>query len=159
MDSQYDRLPALTADLVQRSVDLKVLTGLDSAGFLAAKAALTTIPIIFVTGSDPVNIGLVPHLSHPGGNITGVSLLFAELFAELAPKRVELLHELLPRASAFAVLINPTNSGNRPEFESVRVATSSLGLQIRLLNASTDREIDLAFACAAEMRVDGLPLA
>jgi putative ABC transport system substrate-binding protein len=151
-NGQYDRLPSLIAEFVQRPVNLIVLAALDIAGYRAGKAATATIPIVFVTGTDPVKSGLVPNFSRPGGNLTGVSLLFRELGA----KRLELLHELLPRVTSIGVLVNPANDGGGPELSDVQNASRALGLQVRVLNARTDREIDDAFAALAGIRVGAL---
>jgi putative ABC transport system substrate-binding protein len=136
-----DRLPALAADLVRRKV--KVIAGLDStAAVLAAKAATTTIPIIFVIGGDPVSNRLVDSFSHPGGNVTGVSAQGNEL----GPKRLGLLHDLLPNASAVAVLINPANPNAEPDAKALRDAAASLGMTVTVLSARNEREIDAFFA-------------
>ena len=143
---QYDRLPALAADLVHRRVSVIMAGGIPTA--LAAKAATATIPIVFNLGADPVQIGLVASLSRPGGNITGVSLLTAELVA----KRLDLLHELLPTAAVVALLVNPTNPvGTEAETRILQDAARSLGLQPHVLRASTASEIDEAFSTLAEV--------
>jgi putative tryptophan/tyrosine transport system substrate-binding protein len=147
---QYDRLPALVANLVHRQVAVIVAAGVPTA--LAAKAATTTIPIVFTLGVDPVQIGLVASLNRPGGNITGVVLL-----AELAAKRLDVLHELLPTTPAVALLVNPTNPANAEMQErSLREAARSLGLQLHVLPASNASEIDQAFGKLVELRVGGL---
>jgi putative ABC transport system substrate-binding protein len=150
-DGEYDRLPTLAADLVRKPVTLMLMAGLNRAGYLAGKAATSTIPVVFVIGEDPVGIGLVASFNRPGGNVTGIALLFEELW----PKRIGLLHDLLPRAKALAVLMNPATGGDE-ELSNVREAAKSLGLQIKLLNAKTDRDIDLAFASLADLHVDAL---
>jgi putative ABC transport system substrate-binding protein len=147
---QYDRLPNLVADLIHRQVAVIVAAGVPTA--LAAKAATATIPIVFTLGVDPVQIGLVASLNRPGGNITGVVLL-----AELAAKRLELLHELLPATPIVALLVNPTNPANAEVQErSLREAARSLGLQLRVLPASNASEIDQAFEKLVELRVGAL---
>ena len=124
-----------------------------SAAALAAKAATTTIPIVFIVGDDPVRLGLVASLTRPGGNLTGINFLSAEL----AAKRLELLHELVPAAARIAVLVNPTNAAMpRPPLRDVEAAARAMGLQIQVLNASTSREIDAAFATLVRERPDAL---
>jgi putative ABC transport system substrate-binding protein len=149
-DNQIDRLPALTAELVRRQVAvIAVGGGILSAS--AAKTATTTIPFVFVVGDDPVRLGLVASLARPGGNLTGINI-FA---VELAAKRLELLRELVPAAIRIAVLIDPTiASGN--ELRDVDSAARAMGLQIRVLNVSTNREIDAAFATFVSERPDAL---
>jgi putative tryptophan/tyrosine transport system substrate-binding protein len=142
-------LPELAADLVRRQVAVIVAPG-GLASALAAKAATTTIPIAFVVADDPVRLGLVASLARPGGNLTGINFLGGELSA----KRLELLHELVPAATRVAVLVNPANAEN-PERE-VEVAARAIGLQIQVLNASTIREINAAFATFARERPDAL---
>src|SRR5258708_214112 len=150
---QYDRLLALAADLVGRQV--AVITAQSAAAALAAKAATTTIPIVFEMGDDPVKFGLVASLNRPGGNVTGVSFLTPALEA----KRVELLHELVPKASTIAVLVNPTFPGAEIRVTAVRDAADALGLELSVLNASSEREIDAAFATLAERRAGALLVA
>jgi putative ABC transport system substrate-binding protein len=149
-DGQYDRLPAMATDLVSRQVKVIAANG---PAVLPAKAATATIPIVFRIGGDPLQLGLVASLNRTGGNITGVSALSAEL----EPKRLELLHELVPQATAAAVLINPTNSntGSR-SIPSLQTAARRLGLELRLLQASTEAEIAAAFTAAAQLRPGGL---
>jgi putative tryptophan/tyrosine transport system substrate-binding protein len=149
-EGQHDRLPELAADLVRRQVAVIVAAGVPPA--FAAKAATTTIPIVFNSGIDPVQSGLVASLNRPGGNITGVALLAAEL----AAKRLELLHELVPTASVVAVLGNPTNPGAEAEARSMQDAARSLGLQAHVLRASTPSEIDAAFQALIELRAGAL---
>jgi putative ABC transport system substrate-binding protein len=148
---QYDRLPALVAELLRRPVDVLVTTG-GTLSALAAKAATTTIPIVFVTGSDPVRFGLVASLNRPGGNATGVSFLVNVLTA----KQFELLHEMVPRAKLIGFLANPINPNTESDIRNVRVAAESLGLLVHLLNASKEHDIDAAFAALAERRADAL---
>jgi putative ABC transport system substrate-binding protein len=149
-ENQYDRLPALAADLVRRQVALIAANGVAAQ---AAKAATATIPIVFVAGFDPVEVGLVASLNRPGGNITGVSILDVEL----GPKRLELLHELVPTATMIAVLVNPTDP-TRAEttLRQLQAAAHSLGLELHALNASTDRDFDAAFASLVQLRAGGL---
>jgi putative tryptophan/tyrosine transport system substrate-binding protein len=150
-DGQYDRLPALAADLVRRRVTVIAANG---PAALPAKAATTTIPIVFRIGGDPIKLGLVGSLNRPGGNLTGVTALSTEL----GPKRLELLHELVPTAASIAVLINST-SDSAEVLRNLQAAARTLGLQLHVLNASTEREIDVAFAALGQMRVGGLVIA
>ena len=151
-EGQYDRLPALAADLVRRQVAVIVATGAPLAA-LAAKAATTTIPIVFTVGDDPVRLGLVASLARPGGNVTGVNFFSGEL----AAKRLELLRELVPAAARVAVLVNPANAATtETTLRDVEAAARAMGLQIQVLNASTSREIDAAFATFARERPDAL---
>jgi putative ABC transport system substrate-binding protein len=149
-EGQYDRLPALASDLVRRSVTVIVTDGTPPT--FAAKAATSTIPIVFNLGVDPVQLGLVASLNRPGGNITGVALLQIEL----AAKRLDLLHELLPRAASIALLVNPSNLLTEPEMRGLRDAAPSLGLQLHSLPASTPSEIDAAFGTLVELRAGAL---
>jgi len=153
-EGQYDRLSALAADLVRSQVFVIVTPGAPSA--LAAKTTTSTIPVVFVAGIDPVESRLVASLNHPGGNITGVSVLNAEL----AGKRLSLLHELLPTASAVALMVNPTNRSNS-EFEttSLQDAARALGLQAYVLRASTPSEIDAAFRGLVDLGAAALVVA
>src|SRR5262249_32267793 len=139
-DGQYDRLPAFAGDLVRRPVSVIVTSGSPAAP--VAKAATTTIPIVFGFGGDPVKAGLVASLNRPGGNITGVSFLTSQLES----KRLGLLHELVPRATAIAVLVNPTNANAAGQSAEVREAARTLGLQLHIVNASGDGDFDSAFA-------------
>ena len=151
-EGQNDRLPELVADLVRRRVAVIVTTG-GVAAALAAKPATTTIPIVFGTGDDPVRLGLVASLARPGGNLTGINFFTAEL----AAKRLELLRELVPAATRVAVLVNPANATNtETTLRDVEPAARALGLQIHVLNASTSREIDAAFATFVRERPDAL---
>jgi len=153
-EGHNDRLPAMVADLVRRNVNVIAATTTPAA--LAAKAANTTIPVVFETGSDPVQIRLVDSLKEPGGNITGVT----SLIVEIAPKRLELLHELLPAVRVMAVLVNPADPElSGPQATRVQAAAKSLGLDVHVLNASNDGEIDSAFATLAELRAGGLVIA
>jgi len=138
---QYDRLPALAMDMVHRQVSAIVSAGGVPAA-LAAKAATTTIPIIFRVGGDPVAFGLVASLNRPGGNMTG----FGSLTVELGPKKLELLHEMIPSATRIAMLVNPTNPAAATDVKISEEAARTLGLELHVLNAMTEREIDSAFA-------------
>jgi putative ABC transport system substrate-binding protein len=150
-EGQYDQLPKLAADLVSRKVAVIVAAFLPAA--LAAKAVTSTIPICFVTGADPVKQGLVTSLNRPGGNATGV----ATVVALVGAKRLGLLHEVVPAASTFAVLVNPNNPLTSEDFSrDLEVAAGTLGLQIHVLHASTEREIDRAFATLVQQRAGAL---
>ena len=146
-----ERLPALAADLVRRRVAVIVSPG-TTAGTLAAKAATTTIPIIFRTGADPVQIGLVASLNRPGGNVTGISAMSGEI----GTKRLGLLHELLPSAARFAALIDPNDPVAEHLSKELQAAASSIGRQIEFIAASKIREIDSAFASLVQNRPDAL---
>jgi ABC-type uncharacterized transport system substrate-binding protein len=150
-DGQYDRLTALAADLVRRQVAVIVTMGGDAPAF-AAKAASATIPIVFAAGSDPVRSGLVTSINRPGGNITGVS----NLIFELEPKRLGLVHELRPNATTIAVLVDPNSPNAEMQVNNIQAATHSVGGEVSILNASTIRDIDAAFARLVEMRADAL---
>ena len=151
LEGQYNRLPSLMADLVSRRV--AVIATLVNAAALAAKAATTTTPIVFLVSEDPVRLGLFASLARPGGNMTGVNVLFAELVA----KRLGLLHDLVPKAVRVAVLVNPTNTANaEATLREIPEAALGLGLQIQVINASTSREIDAAFATVVRERADAL---
>jgi putative tryptophan/tyrosine transport system substrate-binding protein len=149
-DNRYDQLPALAAELVKQKVDV-IAVGTPVAA-LAAKAATTSIPIVFGLGSDPVKDGLVTSLSRPGGNITG-----ATFFGNLLPaKRTEVLHELDPNAKVFALLLNPRNANAELESGEAQKAARAFGLQLVLLDATNEMEIDKCFATAAERHVDAI---
>jgi ABC-type uncharacterized transport system substrate-binding protein len=151
-EGQNDRLGALAADLVSRQVAVIVATGA-TAGVFAAMAATKTIPIVFITGGDPVKSGLVASLNRPGGNVTGISFLSNTL----AAKQLELLHELVPNVALIGVLVNPTNPGlAEPLLNDVLAAARTLGLQPHVLNASIERDFDTAFAKLAELRAQAL---
>ena len=153
-EGHNDRLPAMVADMVRRKVSVIAATTTPAA--LAAKAANTTTPIVFETGSDPVQIHLVDSLNQPGGNITGVT----SLIVEIAPKRLELLHELLPAVRVMGLLVNPTDPElAEPQVNRVKTAAHSFGLDVHVLEASNDAEIDSAFAKLAELQVGGLVVA
>src|SRR5262249_31113556 len=150
-EGQYDRLPELATDLVSRQVDI-IATGGGIAPASAAKAATATIPIVFAVPVDPVNIGLVASLAHPGGNVTGVNFFTTEL----AAKQLQLLHELVPSAARVAVVVNPNNPNAELTMKDAEMAGGTMGLQIQVLNASTSREIDAAFAAIVRTRSDAL---
>jgi putative tryptophan/tyrosine transport system substrate-binding protein len=154
-DGQYDRLPALAADLANRRVAVIVATA-GTPTIRAAKAATSTIPIVFVIGGDPVMFGIVASLSRPGGNITGVTLLGT---AELAAKRLGLLLELVPAAAAIGVLANPTNPISKPQLTELETAIRSLGRQIHILNASSERDFETAFTAINQQHIDALIVA
>jgi len=140
-EDHYERLPALAADLVGRRVEVIVSTG-GITGALAAKNATSTIPIVFVSGDDPVERGLVVSLARPGGNLTGVSFLTGELM----PKRLELLSELVPDAKVMTLLIDPNNASAERVTREMQQAAGVKGVQLRILSASTESEIDAVFA-------------
>jgi putative ABC transport system substrate-binding protein len=156
-EGQYDRLPALAADLVQRRVAVLVTTGGEPSA-LAGKAATSSIPIVFTVGGDPVKIGLVASLNRPGGNATGVSLLSRATDASTAPeaKRLGLLHELTPSAAVVGVLINPNNQGAIGQAHEVQEAARVIDRRIRIANAGSDRELEPAFATLLQKRAAAL---
>jgi putative ABC transport system substrate-binding protein len=149
-DEQYDRLPTLAADLVRRRVSVIVAATTPAA--LALKPATTTIPIVFAIGGDPVRTGLVDSLSRPGGNLTGA----AHINVETAPKRLELMHELVPNAKIAGLLVNPTNPLAKSVVPAVRAAASSLGLELQVVHAHSDEELDAAFASLPGLGVGAL---
>ena len=152
-EGRFDRLPALAAELVRLPVIVCFGSTLAS---MAAKAASTTVPIVFYVGSDPVSLGLVPSLSRPAGNVTGV----ASLTVELAAKRLELLHELVPKATIIAALVNPTNPPvTEPETRDMQAAARTLGLTLHVLHASSEQEIDTAFMSLVQLRAGALVIA
>jgi putative ABC transport system substrate-binding protein len=152
-DDEYDRLPALAVELVQRGVEVLVAAGSPAA--LPAKAATTVIPIVFMIGSDPVELGLVAGLNRPGGNLTGV----AYLNVEVAPKRLELLHELIPTAKSIALLVNPANPVVADaQAKELQAAISTLGLNLMLVKASNPLEMEDAFATLVRERVEALQI-
>jgi putative tryptophan/tyrosine transport system substrate-binding protein len=151
IESPYDQMPALMADLVRRRV--AVIDTPSTPPTLAAKAATTTIPIVFGVGEDPVQLGLVASLARPGGNATGINYFSQELVA----KRLRLLHDLVPKAVRVAVLVNPTNAANTEStIRYVQEAAPTIGLQIQILKATTISEIDAVFAAIARERLDAL---
>jgi putative ABC transport system substrate-binding protein len=149
-NGQYDRLAALAADLVQRQVS--VIAATSTPANLVAKAATATIPIVFTTGGDPVQLGLVSSLSRPGGNVTGAT----QMTGEVAPKRIELAHDLFPQANIFGLLINPTNPLGETVKRDSQAAALKLGLQLNVLHASSDAELDNAFRAFREMHLGAL---
>jgi len=149
-ESQYDRLPSLAAELIQRQVS--VIAALTTPSAIAAKAATTTIPIVFTTIADPVQIGLVASLNRPGGNLTNVTFLNVEI----VPKMLELLHEVVPTATTMAALVNPANPNANTWSASLEVAARTLGLELNVLKASTEDDIDRTFATLIPLRVGGL---
>jgi putative ABC transport system substrate-binding protein len=149
-DGQYDRLPAMAAELVQRPVDVILAQAPPAA--LAAKTVTTTIPIVFVVGIDPVAGGLVASYNRPGGNATGATLIMGPL----GQKRLELLRELVPKASVVAMLANPQSPDAAPEIRDVQAAAQANNLQLRLFNASTPAELEAAFASMGAQRPDAL---
>jgi putative ABC transport system substrate-binding protein len=149
-DEQYDRLPALAADLVRRQVSLILAATTPAA--IAAKPATQTIPIVFAIGGDPVRTGLVVSLSRPGGNLTGA----AHVNVETAPKRLELLHELMPGEKIIGLLLNPTNPLTPSVATAVQTAAASLGLELKVFHARSDEEVDRVFASLPEMKVGAL---
>jgi putative ABC transport system substrate-binding protein len=151
-EGQFDRLPALAAELVRRPVSLLAATG-GPASPMAAKAATTTLPIVFLTAEDPVRLGLVASLARSGGNLTGINFLNNEL----AGKRLALLRELVPGAARVAVLVNPANAATaETTLRETQAAARAMGLQVQVFNASTSREINAAFASLARERPDAL---
>jgi len=150
-EGQYDRLPELAADLARRQIAVIFATGGNPSAF-AAKAATATIPIIFITGSDPVEVGLVASLHRPGSNVTGVSLFTSLLVA----KRLELLRELVPTAARIAFLINPNNSNAKPDTRAAQRAADGVGQQLIVLSASTENDIDAAFATLVQRRANAV---
>jgi putative ABC transport system substrate-binding protein len=150
-EGQYDRLPAFAADLVRRRVAV-IVADSGVPGARAAKAATTTIPIVFTTGVDPVAFGLVASLAKPGGNLTGVT----SLSDEIGPKRLELLHEVVPSATVVALLVNPTNANSGPQASAMQEGARKLGLRLHILHASSESEFVTAFATAVQLQVGGL---
>ena len=150
-EDRSDRLPAMVDDLVHRQVAVIAATSTPAA--LAAKAATKTIPIVFTTAFDPVQLGLVASLNQPGGNVTGVT----QTNEEMTPKRIQLLHELAPTASVMALLVNPANPA--VSIKELQAAARALGLELHVLNASTERDFDAAFAKLIQIRAGGLVIA
>jgi putative tryptophan/tyrosine transport system substrate-binding protein len=153
-EGDYGRLPGLAADLVQRQVAVLVSTGATNTT-LAAKAATKVIPIVFSTGGDPIQLGLVASLSRPGGNLTGAT----NLNTELLPKRLELLHELVPAATSMALLVNPNSPGATSAISSAQTAARSLGLQLDVVRAGAQADFAPAFETAARSGAGGLVIA
>jgi putative ABC transport system substrate-binding protein len=152
--NEYERLTALAAELVRRRVSV-IAAGSASLAGLAANASTTTIPIVFLMGGNPVELGLVASLNRPGGNLTGVSTLSAEL----EPKRLELLHGLLPTATTIGALINPTNPNAATQSRDLQAAARTLGLKLQILNADAERDFDGVFAKLVELQAGGLVIA
>jgi putative ABC transport system substrate-binding protein len=152
-EGHYDRLPAFAADLVGRKVDVILADGDVSA--LPAKSATSTIPIVFTGVGDPVGIGLVASLARPGGNLTGVGMMLTELM----PKRVELLLELVPQARVIALLVNPTSATTKGTIREVQEAARAKGVQLHVLKAGTETEVDAAFATLLQLTVGALVVA
>jgi putative ABC transport system substrate-binding protein len=148
-ESRYDRLPALAADLVRRRVTVIAANGPAAP---VAKTATTKIPIVFFAADDPVKLGLVASLARPGGNLTGVT----NMGVELGPKRLELLHDLLPTATIVALLVNPSNPVAETLSRDTQAAARTLGLQMHVLDASTERDFDTVFAALVQLRAGGL---
>ena len=149
-EGQYDRLPALAADLVERRVGVIAAAYLVAAR--AAKAATPTVPIVFVTGSDPVAAGLVSSLNRPAGNVTGVAFMFTQLGA----KNLEILHEMAPNAVVIGVLVNPNNPNTEPQLRDLRTSAQTLGLRLVPLAAGNNREIDGIFATLEEQKIEAM---
>jgi putative tryptophan/tyrosine transport system substrate-binding protein len=152
-EGQYERLPALVADLVQRKVSVIAATSTPAA--LAAKAATTTMPVVFTTSGDPVRLGLVSGLSKPGGNLTGATLLNVEV----APKRLELMHEVLPTATSVALLVNPPDPLTEPVSRETSAAAATLGLKLQVLRASSEQDLAAVFASLNQLRAGALVIA
>ena len=150
-EGRMDRLPAMAADLVHRNV--AVIAGTSAPGALAAKAATTTIPIVFETGEDPVKLGLIASLNHPGANVTGVT----QLNAVVAPKRLELLHDLVPTATIMALLVNPANrTVAESQSSEMLSAAGTLGIELHVLNATGERDFDAVYRKLVQLRAGGL---
>jgi putative ABC transport system substrate-binding protein len=149
MEGRFDRAPAMVAELIRRQV---AVIFANTPGNLAAKAATTAIPIVFATGGDPVQMGLVASLSRPGGNVTGVT----QMNAEVSPKRLGLAHELVPTATTVAILVNPASPIAEPQVTALQAAARTLGLQLHVLHASTERDFDTVFATLAQQRAGPL---
>jgi putative ABC transport system substrate-binding protein len=149
-NSQYERLPAMAAELVQRHVT--VIAAFSTTAAHAAHAATATIPIVFTTNRDPVQIGFVASLARPGGNMTGAT----NLSLEVGPKLLELLHEAIPTAKIVALLVNPTDSNAETLSRSLQAPARTFGMQLHVLNASTEGDFDTVFATLRQLRADGL---
>ena len=153
-EGQFDRLPAMAADLISRKVAV-ISAGAPDVAVRAAMAATKTIPIVFVTASDPVGAGFVPSLGRPGGNVTGITLIGTELVA----KRLELLHELLPEATRIAILVNPNNPGlTRDNIQQSEAALRRLGLEMVVIKAGTESEIESAVVAAVQQHANALSM-
>ena len=153
-EGQNSRLPVLAAELVHRQVNVIAAAG-GTPSAVAAKVATATIPIVFAVATDPVKIGLVASLNRPSGNLTGVT----SLNIEVGPKRLELLRELIPTATIIALLVNPTSPSITESYSrAMKAAASTLGLQLHVLQASTDRDFDKVFAALVQLRADALAI-
>jgi putative tryptophan/tyrosine transport system substrate-binding protein len=150
-DGQYDRLPALANDLVRRHVAVIAATGSANSA-QAANAATASTPIVFANGGDPVTLGLVRSLNRPGGNATGVTYFLSTL----GPKRLELLREVVPTAAVIGLLVNPTNPVTETDMRDMQAAAGTIGQQLRILNASSERDFDIAFATLVQQRANAL---
>jgi putative ABC transport system substrate-binding protein len=149
-EGQYDRMPSLVADLIGRQAAVIAASGPPAA--IAARAATTTVPIVFVVSFDPVTRGLVPNLNRPGGNVTGVTFMARAL----GGKRLELLHELVPKAAVIAMLINPNNPTAETDIQESQAAARALALRLRIVKASSERDLDAAFTTLVEQRAGAL---
>jgi putative ABC transport system substrate-binding protein len=149
-EGQYDRLPGMVADLIRRPVN--VIAAMTTPAALAAESSKTTIPIVFDTAGDPISLGLVTSMNRPGRNITGVTQLGSELVA----KRLGLLRDLIPKATLVGLLVNSADARTKSQIKDMQEAGRALGLQIYVVNASSEREIKTAFAKLAELRVSAL---
>jgi putative ABC transport system substrate-binding protein len=152
-DGRYDRLPALAADFVRRQVSVIVTSGIQAA--LAAKGATSTIPVVFGVGVNPVELGLVPSLNRPGGNLTGVT----RLAQETMPKRLQLMHEVVPTATVMAALVNPAESSSGISSQKMQESARSLGLKVHVLHASNEQEVDALFPTLRELGAGALVMA
>jgi putative ABC transport system substrate-binding protein len=150
-EGQENRLPALAADLVGKQVKVLIASG-GTPTVLAAKAATSTIPIVFAFGNDPVRLGVVASLNRPGGNITGITAMTVEL----GPKRLELLHQMAPTAGVVALLVDPTNPNAEPYSKALQAAAHALGLQLHVVHASQERDFDSVFATLTQLQVGAL---
>jgi putative tryptophan/tyrosine transport system substrate-binding protein len=148
-EAHYERLPTLAAELVTRGVTVIAANG---PAAVAAKAVTASVPIVFLTAADPVATGLVASLNHPGGNLTGVALLSVEL----APKKLQMLHELVPTATTLALLVNPANRNAEPQSRDMQAAANVLGLRLHILHASSERDLDSAFGDLIRLQVGAL---
>src|SRR5262245_43756253 len=148
-EGHYERLPTMAADLVRRQIAVIVA---NSPAAVAAKAATTAIPIVFATTGDPVELGFVASLNRPGGNLTGVT----NLGVELGPKRLELLHEMIPKATSVALLINPTGPNAETQSKELQAAAHTAGLQLHVLRASSEGDLDTVFATLVQLRAGAL---
>jgi putative ABC transport system substrate-binding protein len=148
-EGHYERLPIMAADLARRPV---AVIAANSPAVVTAKAVTTTIPIVFSTNADPVELGFVASLNRPGGNLTGAT----NLGVELAPKRLELLHELIPTATSIALLVNPTHPTAESQSKELQAAARTVGVQLQVLGANSERNLDTAFATLVQLRAKGL---